>query len=200
VSGLWQARRRRDRGGDEPDAPLAAPRLRVVSDQAYPGWEAIYRDNVSRIYALMYAKVGNRADAEDLTSEVFLAALGPLRTQASVPEVRAYLAAVARTTLAGYWRRTLGRQVTVIDQDRLPEQLVDLPAASAQAGESAAGILAALPDRYAQVLRLRFIDGYSVAEVAAVLGITSGTARVLQFRALRRAAEVAADVAGREAR
>ena len=161
-----------------------------------PTWDEVVREHADRVYRLAYRLSGNRADAEDLTSEVFLAALRPLRTEVSVPEVRAYLAAVARTTLAAYWRRTLGREVTVIDQDRLPEQLVDPPATSARAGERAADILAALPDRYAQVLRLRFIDGYSVAEVATVLGITSGTARVLQFRALRRAAEVA----GREAR
>ena len=44
---------------------------------AYPDWDAIYADNVGRIYRLMFAKVGNRPDAEDLTAEVFLAAPRP---------------------------------------------------------------------------------------------------------------------------
>ena len=51
----------------------------LVCDDDYPDWEEIYRDNVVRLYRLMYAKVGNRPDAEDLTTEVFMAALGPLR-------------------------------------------------------------------------------------------------------------------------
>jgi DNA-directed RNA polymerase specialized sigma24 family protein len=93
------------------------PRLRVVGEDVYPDWDAIYLDNVTRIYRLMYAKVGNRPDAEDLTAEVFVAALGPLRVSASRGEVRGYLVATARTVLAGYWRRRLGVEVTTIDPD-----------------------------------------------------------------------------------
>jgi DNA-directed RNA polymerase specialized sigma24 family protein len=65
----------------------------------------------------MYAKVGNRPDAEDLTAEVFVAALGPSRVSASRGEVRSYLVATARTVLAGYWRRRLGVEETSIDPD-----------------------------------------------------------------------------------
>src|SRR5207244_13015714 len=86
-------------------------------DDRYPDWEEIDRDNVVRLYRLMYVKVGNRPDAEDLTTEVFMAALGPLRVSASRGEVRAYLTATARTVLAGYWRRRLGVQVTSIDPE-----------------------------------------------------------------------------------
>ena len=73
----------------------------MPTGEAYADWEAVYRDNVDRVYRMMFAKVGNRPDAEDLTAEVFLAALRPLRVSASVGEVRAYLAATARTVLAG---------------------------------------------------------------------------------------------------
>src|SRR6266702_3700262 len=55
------------------------PARAVVCDDRYPDWDAIYRDNVVRLYRLMYVKVGNHPDAEDLTTEVFMAALGPLR-------------------------------------------------------------------------------------------------------------------------
>jgi RNA polymerase sigma-70 factor, ECF subfamily len=96
---------------------MDAPQLRVVSGEFYPDWEAVYRDNIDRVYRLMFAKVGNRPDAEDLTAEVFLAALRPLRVSASVPEVRAYLLTTARTVLAGYWRRTLGREITRLTDD-----------------------------------------------------------------------------------
>jgi hypothetical protein len=98
--------------------PQRKARLRLVGDEVYPDWEAIYRDNVGRVYRLLYAKVGNAPDAEDLTTEVFLAALGPLRGEASVGEVRAYLLAAARTALASHWRRTLGRQITTLDEQR----------------------------------------------------------------------------------
>src|SRR5579863_5917167 len=91
------------------------PRLHSVGPDAYPNWDAIYLDNVERLYRMMYARVGNRADAEDLTAEVFQAALKPLRTSASVGEVRAYLLATARTVLASHWRRHYGTEITTID-------------------------------------------------------------------------------------
>src|SRR6478609_10927789 len=115
-------------GEDPPPAPSAAvpddgkndragtlPRLRSVGPDAYPNWDAIYLDNVERLYRMMYARVGNRADAEDLTAEVFQAALKPLRASASVGEVRAYLIATARTVLASHWRRLYGIEITTID-------------------------------------------------------------------------------------
>jgi RNA polymerase sigma-70 factor (ECF subfamily) len=95
----------------------------MVNGEFYPDWEAVYRDNVDRVYRLMFAKVGNRPDAEDLTAEVFLAALRPLRVSASAPEVRAYLVATARTVLAGHWRRTLGREITRFTDDEVLESV-----------------------------------------------------------------------------
>ena len=192
---------------------------------AYPDWDAIYNDNVGRIYRLLFAKVGNRQDAEDLTSQVFLAALGPLRTTASIGEVRAYLLATARTALAAHWRRTLGHQVTVIDPAGMDLAEFAGTADGSRPGGSAgldpparggprppdgpAGpggpdgldgleegdprvradkILAALPDRQRKILTLRFLQGCSVKEAAAELGVTVANAKVLQHRALRRAA------------
>ena len=160
--------------------------------EVYPDWTAVYRDNVDRIYRVMYAKVGNRPDAEDLTAEVFAAALRPLRVSASVGEVRAYLLAAARTVLAGYWRRTLGREVTTLDET-VEAVFEDPPEPSKAVGRTAA-ILSALPDNYRRILELRFLDSCSVGEAAVAMGISTANAKVLQHRALRRAAQVAQEV------
>jgi len=169
---------------------LQAPQLRVVSGEFYPDWEHVYRDNVDRVYRLMFAKVGNRPDAEDLTAEVFLAALRPLRVSASAPEVRAYLLTTARTVLAGYWRRTLGREITTLNDDDDLEQVPVDDAAGSDAAGRVAAILAELPEQYRRVLQLRFLESCSVREAAAALGVTVAYAKVLQHRALRRAAEL----------
>jgi len=176
-----------------PEAPDQAarqepPRLRVVGDDVYPDWDAIYLDNVTRIYRLMYSKVGNRPDAEDLTAEVFVAALGPLRVSASRGEVRGYLVATARTVLAGYWRRRLGVEVTTIDPDaeaRAPAE----PEQPSRAPERARRVLGSLPDRYRQILELRFLRAMSLKEAASEMDVTVGNAKVLQHRALRLAAQ-----------
>jgi RNA polymerase sigma-70 factor, ECF subfamily len=185
--------RRACRPAERPEQRAAASpgpaHLHVVGpDEAYSDWEAIYRDNVGRIYRLMFAKVGNRADAEDLTAEVFVTALRPLRVSASIGEVRAYLLATARTVLATYWRRTLGREVTTVEQDEIPEVFVDAPQ-NALALTRAQTILGELPDRYRRILELRFLGSCSLKEAAAELGFSVANAKVLQHRALRMAAE-----------
>jgi RNA polymerase sigma-70 factor (ECF subfamily) len=170
---------------------LAEPRgLHLVGEEVYADWEAVYRDNIGRIHRLMYAKVGNRPDAEDLTTEVFLTALRPLRISASVGEVRSYLLATARTVLADYWRRTLGREITTLDEElgmSTPEPAPSDPTAPARA----AAILAELPERYRRILELRFLGACSIKEAAAEMGVSIGNAKVLQHRALRQAATVA---------
>lgn len=178
----------------------------MVGSEFYPDWEAVYRDNVDRVYRLMFAKVGNRADAEDLTAEVFLAALRPLRVSASVGEVRAYLSVTARTVLARHWRRTVGREITAISESLDPSDpsTADMvpssqPLESAEVAEpsavAAARVLAGLPEQYRRILRLRFLEGYSVREAAAALEVSVGNAKVLQHRALRRAAQLNEEVA-----
>src|SRR6204780_33145 len=101
------------------------PYLHVVDTDSYTDWESVYRDNVDRLYRLMYARVGNRADAEDLTSEVFRTALGPLKIGLSKGEVRSYLLTTAQTVLASHWRRTLGVPVTSIDPESDLASLVE---------------------------------------------------------------------------
>jgi RNA polymerase sigma-70 factor (ECF subfamily) len=155
--------------------------------KGYADWEAVYQDNVTWVYRTLFARVGNRADAEDLTTEVFLAALRPLRLTASVAEVRAYLRATARTVLAAHWRQTLGCEVTCIDDIEEPPESEE---AISTAPGRVAQVLDKLPDNYRRILELRFLQSQSIKESAAELGVSVANAKVLQHRALRLAAQV----------
>ena len=161
--------------------------LRVVPDGGYPDWEAVYQDNATWVYRTIFARVGNRADAEDLTAEVFLAALRPLRLTASVGEVRGYLRATARTVLAAHWRETLGHEITSIEDIEQPPESEE---AISTAPQRVADVLQRLPDNYRRILELRFLQSRSVKESAAELGVSVANAKVLQHRALRLAAQV----------
>lgn len=165
----------------------ALTELRLVSEQCYPDWEAVYEDNVLWVYRTIFGRVGNRPDAEDLTSEVFLTAMRPLRLTASIAEVRAYLRATARTVLAAHWRSTMGRQITTIDD--LPDP-AEQDAGPTTAPQRLASVLDALPDNYRRVLELRFLQGLSVRDTAGALGVSVSNAKVLQHRALRLAAQL----------
>lgn len=171
--------------------PASQARLRVVDGESYADWESVYADNVVAVYRLIYRQVGNRPDAEDLAEEVFLAALPRLRLPAPVPSVRSYLGATARTVIADHWRRHYAAPPAA----PLPDDVqVVLPEPSvSDGGGRATRLLARLPDRFRQILELRFLRGLSVGQAAAEMGVTTGNARVLQHRALRRAAELAED-------
>jgi RNA polymerase sigma factor (sigma-70 family) len=170
--------------------------LRVVDTDAYADWESVYRDNVGRLYRLMYSRVGNRPDAEDLTSEVFRTALRPLRLGSSKGEVRAYLLTTAQTVLASHWRRHLGLSVTSIapasDSAYLTEPSGFDPPSSAPS--RANQILEALPDRYRRILELRFLEACTIKEAARTMDVSVSNAKVLQHRALRMAANVAEEL------
>ena len=147
-----------------------------MTGPVYPDWDAVYRDNVTWVYRLMFGKVGNPPDAEDLTAEVFMTALPPLRVSATMPEVRKYLRMTARTVLASYWGNRMGRELTLIEDD-LPEP--DEP--EAVAGDAPAKVrrlLERLPDNYRSILELRFLQAFSVREAAAQMGVSVANAKV----------------------
>jgi RNA polymerase sigma-70 factor (ECF subfamily) len=183
---------------DSPPLPVEpdVTRLRVVDADSYTDWESVYRDNIQRLYRLMYARVGNRPDAEDLTSEVFRTALGPLKLASSKGEVRSYLLTTAQTVLASHWRRTLGVSVTSIDPESDMDALAEPsgPEEPSDAPQRAGKILAALPDRYRRILELRFLEACSIKEAAHAMGVSVSNAKVLQHRALRMAAKVGWEV------
>jgi RNA polymerase sigma-70 factor (ECF subfamily) len=145
-------------------------------------------DEMDSIYAFVYSRVGTRADAEDLTQQVALKALGRLRGDAAGASIRAYLFATARSVLATFWSRRFG-----LPEDELPE---DVPAATLSlpvdctAQDRVTRILRLLPDNYRRVLELRFLRGYALKEVADELGTTVGNVKVMQLRALRAAAKL----------
>lgn len=158
---------------------------------AYPDWDAIYADNVGRIYRLMFAKVGNRPDAEDLTQQVAMKAIPRLRQGAAASSIRAYLFATARSVLAQFWSVRLGLGEEELHEDfaTAPPSLVENP----QSVERVQRVLEQLPANYRRVLELRFLRGYSLKEVARETGSTVGGVKVMQLRALRAAARLSWD-------
>ncbi|TME01319.1 MAG: sigma-70 family RNA polymerase sigma factor [Chloroflexi bacterium] len=171
-------------GNPEPDRPAEpAPAI-------YPNWEAVYQDNVVGIYQLVFRRVGNAADAEDLAAEALMQTLKTLRLPAPVPTVRAYLVKTARTVLADHWRRHYAARDAANELEQMPVEI----AANPNAVERAQRLLALLPDHFRNILELRFLRGYSVREAANELGVSESNARVLQFRALRKAADLEREV------
>jgi RNA polymerase sigma-70 factor (ECF subfamily) len=140
------------------------------------------------VYSFIYARVGNRADAEDLTQQVALKALPRLHQEAPPAAIRSYLYATARSVLGAFWSIRLR-----LPEAELAEDLPDRGAAgvvepSAESSEWLERTLSALPPHYREVLELRFLRGASISEVARETHRTPGAVKVMQLRALRAAA------------
>ena len=174
-------------GAPEPDPPPD------TIGAIYPDWESVYQDNVVGIYQLVFRRVGNAADAEDLAAEVLMQTLKTLRLPAPVHNVRSYLVKTARTVMADHWRRHYAAKEAALELERLPAGALG-SSPSTESADRAQRLLGLLPDHFKRILELRFLRGYSVREAATEMGVTESNARVLQFRALRKAAELEQEV------
>ena len=172
-------------------APEEEEQGRVVDLPAASRVADIAIDELEMIYAFIYARVGNKADAEDLTQQVAMKASPRLRQGSPASAVRGYLFATARSVLGGFWSTRLG-----LSESELHD---DLAMATPQGGHSEESvervrrILDELSDNYRRVLELRFLHGYSLKEVAVEMRSTVGAVKVMQLRALRAAAKVRHD-------
>lgn len=162
------------------------------SNQQRLDWLAhIYRVYAAALQRHIASKVSDPALAEDLTSIVFLKALRWLREDQSEESARGWLYATARTTLVDHWQAQ--GQYEMLSLSGQEEQLfagTSAEFADQQAALRVQRLLSLLPERERDVLTLRFLQGYSAAEIARALGTNAGHIRVLQLRALRHAAQL----------
>lgn len=152
---------------------------------------ALYEAHVGRIFGFVFSQVGNREEAEDLTSQVFLKVYNSLSRFEGRGSFEGWLFQIARATVNDHWREKYK-----LPSMPLPDglEIVDTVAPSDfnRAGRDARvrQLLAALPDNYRQVLELRFLKRCNVKETAAAMHLSETNVKVMQFRALRKAAEL----------
>jgi RNA polymerase sigma-70 factor (ECF subfamily) len=157
-------------------------RLLIEAAQRDPRrFAELYENNFARVYAFIAYRVRDRAEAEDLTAEVFhdaLARIGQFEWR-GLPFV-AWLFRIASNAIADRWQRNARRQEVPVE---------DLPEAGADDGTERRAMLSQLveglpPDQRLVILR-RFVDQRSIAEIATELDRSEGAIKQLQFRALQ---------------
>ena len=163
-------------------------------------FQIVYQENLHLIYRYIYGKVGNREEAEDLTSQTFVKAVRYLDQERNPLSIQRWLLQIARTTVADYWRAHYRIPSSSLEEllnagwegpaDETTGTWEDLTAQHTGATERVQHILAALPNNYREVLTCRFLYNLSIKETAQHLGLTEANVKVLQFRALKRAADL----------
>jgi len=172
----------------EPRAPAARispdeddERALIEAAQRDPRrFSELYQRHFDRVYAFLARRAGGRAEAEDLTAEVFhhaFAGLGRFEWRGA-PFI-AWLLQIARNSLADRWHRAA--RENAIPQ---PEQGDDLTRDEVERRAVLAGLLSLLPKDQERVLLERFVEQKSIREIAQGLQRTEGAVKQLQFRAL----------------
>jgi RNA polymerase sigma-70 factor, ECF subfamily len=166
-------------------------RVRALVDRAQQGdrdaLEELYLIHFDRIYSYLHVSVGNRHDAEDLTTQTFLRMLesiGKFRWQ-SAP-FSAWLFRIAHNLAMDHFRAARRWQ----PEEEVPEPEPD-ESTSAEAGalesigrKSMLELIEELSPEQQQVLTLKFVFNFANADVATILGKTEGAIKSLQHRAL----------------
>lgn len=163
----------------------------IGRDQA--ALEVFYRRHVADVTRFVARRISDPHTVDDLTTEVFLAAIDTAeRYQVGRGSPRAWLLGIARNVVAAEWRRHAGERDKAeragghryLDGDdivRLEEQID-----AERVARALHSTLSALPERLRSVIELVDLDGLTLAEAAAALGIRNGTARVRLHRARKR--------------
>lgn len=169
--------------GQEEDAALAVRASR--GDVAAFG--LLYDKHVDAVYRYVYYRVRDDAEAEDLTSDVFMKALRAIPKYEPRQAFLAWLYRIARNTVIDKVRRG-GRQVSYEDALAHPDahQVVepDTELLALSDKMTLRNALAQLTPLQQEVIVLRFLEGFSTLEIAKLIGKREGTVRGIQFRAI----------------
>lgn len=156
----------------------------ATSETGQPGEQllALYDRALPTVYGYLYSRTGDRSVAEDLTAEVFLAAVDAVGRDAPPPVDGPWLVGVARHKLIDHWRRCSREERKLEAAGDLLLDPVD-DADSRLDVLEARRTLAGLGAHHRTALVLRYVDGLSVPEVAATMGRTRHATEALIVRA-----------------
>ena len=170
---------------------LASPReeddsMLVKAAQRDPAaFIALYRRYVTPVYRYLYNHVGNPADAQDLTAQVFLEALEGLRRYRERGSFAGWLFTIARRRVIGHYRDrpavSLNDVPDLIEEDDVPSHVIQ-----DEALQRLRVLVAQLDDDERELLRLRFAAGLTFGQMSAVLGRGEAAVKMALHRLLGR--------------
>lgn len=151
----------------------------------------LYERYVDPIYRFVHIRTRDHADTEDLCQDVWMRVVRAIgKYEAARGGFPAWLFTIAGNAVKDYYRRSSCRPETpTADMLYLNRPSIEVsPEESAERGEVAAQLakaMSGLPSKQRQCVTLRFFNGLSLAETAAVMGMTIGNVKVTQHRALK---------------
>lgn len=180
-----------DRGAEDRGAEAGADEALARQARGDPqAFAELYGRYVDRVYRFVLIRTGSVPDAQDLTSQTFLAALEGIGTYGGRGSFGGWLFGIARHKLADHYRRRrpdipLDDAEDLQDPDPSPEEMADARLQLARVSRA----LQSLDAQQAEALALRLFGGLDAAEVGQVMGKSQAAAKMLVHRGLRQLQE-----------
>ena len=130
---------------------------------------ALARQYAPAVYRLAYARTGSRADAEDVMQEVFLRLLRAKPAFSSQEHAKAWLLRVASNCVSDLFRMPWRRREEPLEEEMTAPE-------NPETGSVTEAVLS-LPARYRIPVHLYYYEGYSVAEIAGIVGKREGRSK-----------------------
>ena len=172
---------------DEREEDAALARRAAAGDADAFG--VLYDRYMDAVYRYVFYRVRNEAEAEDVTSDVFMRALRAIPKYEPRQAFLAWLYRIARNAVIDRSRRRAARQ-QVSFEDALAhpnaDQVVN-PDEGLLAGSDASVVRRAmqqLTPLQQEILVLRYVEGYDTKTISKLVGKRDGTIRGIEFRAL----------------
>lgn len=154
----------------------------------------LYTQLCSPLFRFVSYRVGRREDAEDIAQETMLAALKNISSYRGDAQFINWCYEIAKRKIADYWRAHYKIELTEWEEGLNITAPADINAPDTSHQDAidvrVRTVLDSLPEHYARVLTLRFLQGYTLQETADELHISLSNAKVLQHRALKKASSL----------
>jgi len=145
----------------------------------------LYDRYVQRVYRYCYYRTSNTHEAEDLTAQIFLAALEALPRYRNDGHFAAWLFSIAHKKVSDYYRR---RPHEPLDETTLPPMHADLELTveNSQRREQLLRLIQALAEEERELIHLRYVAELSFAEIASALHKNEDAVKKMLYRLIAR--------------
>jgi RNA polymerase sigma-70 factor (ECF subfamily) len=149
-----------------------------VNDHTFDDFERLVREHQRVVYQIAYGVLGNAADAQDITQDVFVRAHAKRATLREPNRFRAWVCTISRRLALNAFRsRAQARKREEAAGHDRPAFVVETAAEDRDFEERLRAEIERLPVKLREVLLLCAIDGLEPVDVARLLGVPPGTVR-----------------------
>ena len=157
-----------------------------LKKQPCKNFDDIYEDYFTNIFHYVYNRTGNNKDAEDITSQIFLAILEQLPRYKDNGHLAAWIFSIARHKIIDHYRKDkhfskLDENSFTISDEKLVQNLIHKEHMAALNK-----VLASLSERDKELIRLRILGELKFADIAKILKRSEPSVKKAYYRLIQR--------------